>query len=114
MTTDATLAASDTAMTWLKTLLGTAGATGGAVAAQTATDPLLATWSAIFGLATAGMTMLFVGARLIRTVIEIGERWEAYKVAKMHRKAERQMLHDLGLAPTNPDDLDTRPSAYRK
>ena len=110
---DAAEAAGSTIGTWLKALGGTAASGAGAVGAQSAADPVMAWWSAVFALATAGMTLIFVGARVISTCIEIARKWEDWKLARIHGRYERQMLDELGLAPTNPDQLDTRPDIRR-
>lgn len=110
---DAAQAAGSTIGTWLKAIGGTAASGAGAVGAQAA-DPIMAWWSAVFALATGGMTLLFVGARVVSTCLEIAAKWEAWQQARTQRKAERQLLRDLGLAQTNPDELDTQPGAYRK
>ena len=109
---DAAEAAGNTIGTWLKTLGGTAATGAGAVGAQSAADPFMAWLSAVFALATAGMTLIFVGARVVSTCFEIAERFEKWKLARIHRRYERQMMDELGLAPTNPDELDTRPAAH--
>jgi len=109
---DAAEVAGNTIGTWLKALGGTAASGAGAVGAQSAADPVMAWWSAVFALATAGMTLIFVGARVVSTCLEIGVKWEAWRQARLQRRAEHRMLSDLGLASTFPDKLDTRPQVY--
>lgn len=108
---DAAETAGNAIGTWLKALGGTTASGVGAVGAQAA-DPEMAWWSAVFALATAGMTLAFVGARVVATCLEIGVKWEAWRQARLQRRAEHRMLSDLGLASTFPDGLDTRPQVY--
>ena len=42
----------------------------------------------------------------------LGSQWEAWRQARLQRRAEHRMLSDLGLASTFPDKLDTQPQVY--